>query len=481
MTDLATAPLHPLAGVHGPLVGPAADLAAGPLAVAPSGRHLVHADGRPFLWLGDTAWELFHRLRRDDVALYLDDRRAKGFTVIQAVALAELDGVRTPNAHGHLPLLDGDPARPALAAAGEDYWTHVDFVIDEAAARGLYVALLPTWGDKVGPQAWGKGPEIFDEARARAFGGFLGRRYRQRPNLVWILGGDRPLVFGDRDYRPIWRALAAGLRDGDGGAHLCGFHPVGGESSSLWLHDEPWLDFNMLQSGHGRRHERNYDMIRADRARLPAKPVLDGEPCYEDHGIAFDPLAAEGWFDAADVRQAAYWGVLAGGFGTTYGAHPVWQFLEEGRRPVSHARRPWREALDLPGAWQLLHLRRLLTSRPMASRMPDPSLVVDGQGVEGRHVEAARAQDGAYAFVYVPRPRALTLHLGRLAPATRFRAWWFDPRTGAATDAGRFEAGWTDRPSLRRTFLPPGPDARGNDWVLVIDDETRGFAPPGQP
>ena len=75
-------------------------------------RHLVHADGTPFFYLGDTAWELFHRLNREEADRYLDDRARKGFTVIQAVVLAELDGLHTPNPYGDKPLVDDDPTRP---------------------------------------------------------------------------------------------------------------------------------------------------------------------------------------------------------------------------------------------------------------------------------------------------------------------------------------------------------------------------------
>jgi hypothetical protein len=82
------------------------------LRVSENNRFLTHATGVPFLWLGDTAWELFHRLDREDAERYLENRRQKGFTVIQAVALAELDGLNTPNPYGERPLFDNDPPPP---------------------------------------------------------------------------------------------------------------------------------------------------------------------------------------------------------------------------------------------------------------------------------------------------------------------------------------------------------------------------------
>lgn len=461
------------------LARPSWSFAAGPLRVDAAGRNLVQADGTPFLYLADTAWELLHRTTREDVELYLEKRRQQGFTVVQAVALSELDGLRVPSAYGHVPLVDLDPARPAVRGDGEDdYWKHVDFVLDRALAKGIALALLPTWGDKLGPQGWGKGPEVFTEENARVFGRFLGQRYRERPNLIWVIGGDRPLIWTDgRDFRPLWRALAEGIKQGEAGAppHLMTFHPVGGQSSSLWMHGEPWLDFNLLQSGHARVDESSYDMVRADLALLPPKPVIDGEPRYEDHPVNFDP--ANGWFGDHDVRQAAYWAMFAGACGHTYGAHGIWQFLQEGRTPVSKARRGWVESLDLPGAWDIQHLRALLLSRPFLGRVPDPSLINEGQGVGAEHVEACRDQDGRYALLYLPTGNPVTVHLGRLRGGPHFVSWWFDPRTGEVIEGERRTV---TRETYRQRYTPPGTPGRGNDWVLVIDDEAAGFAAPGR-
>jgi hypothetical protein len=272
------------------------------------------------------------------------------------------------------------------------------------------------------------------------------------------------------DFRAIWHAMAAGIEAGDGGRHLITYHPQGGRSSSEWFHDAPWLDFNMLQSSHGAKDVANYKMIAADYARQPPKPVLDGEPRYEDHPVNWQPEL--GWFDDFDVRQAAYWALFAGAFGHTYGCHDIWQMLTPERKPVSFGRTDWRKAVEFPGAWQMGHVRRLMLSRPFVSRVPDPALVAAGQGEGADHVEATRDRDGAYAFVYVPLGRPVTVDLTRLSGA-RVKAWWFDPRTGAAEAAGE----WPREGA--RAFTPPGAPGRGNDRVLVLDDAGRGFPPPG--
>jgi len=193
---------------------------------------------------------------------------------------------------------------------------------------------------------------------------------------------------------------------------------------------------------------------------------------YEDHPVNWKPEAS-GWFDEVDVRQGAYWSILAGGFGHTYGCHNIWQMYAPGRRPMGHARRSWKDSLDLPGAFDMMHVRRLMESRPALLRVPDQSLIVSGQGTGGAHVRAARASDGSYAFVYIPTGRPVGVDLSRLSGAEA-KAWWFDPRTGDAHLAGEFPTG------RAQEFVPPGGERRGNDWVLVLDDASRGFAPPGK-
>src|ERR1700753_3340688 len=149
-------------------------------------KHYILNDGKPFFWLGDTAWELFHRLDREDADLYLKTRSKQGFTVIQAVVLAELDGLHTPNAYGETPLINDDPTKP-----NEKYFEHVDYIVDKAAQYNMNIAMLPTWGDKIFKSTWGKGPEVFNEKNASLYGRWLANRYKNRKNIIWVLGGDR--------------------------------------------------------------------------------------------------------------------------------------------------------------------------------------------------------------------------------------------------------------------------------------------------
>jgi hypothetical protein len=427
------------------------------LRVSDNKHFLVYEDGKPFFYLGDTAWELFHRLNLEDAELYMDDRKSKGFTVIQACVLAELDGLHTPNAYKHLPLQDDDPTKP-----NEAYFQDIDKFLKLAASKGLYVGLLPTWGDKIFKNTWGKGPEIFNPKNATVYGKFLGKRYRDQPNIIWILGGDR----NPRDSNDvaIWRAMATGIVEGTGGYDraLMTFHPSpkkdGG--SSTWFQDDQWLDFNMLQTGHC-RNGNNYTKISHDYALQPVKPVLDGEPLYEDHPVCFD-LKKNGYSNADDVRKLAYWQVFAGAFGHTYGCHAIWQFYDKGREPVNSPARPWKEALDLPGARQMGFVRKLISSKPMLTRIPDQSLIVGNNPQDSSYCAATRAANGSYAFVYTPTGKQMQINTRSLKGA-HLLAQWYNPRTGVFSKQDVLEK------KLQMLFAPPG-HAEGIDWVLVLSE-----------
>ncbi len=443
------------------------------LKVSENKRFLTTPDGQPFFWLGDTAWELFHRLNREDARHYLDHRARHGFTVIQAVALAEFDGLDTPNAYGHRPLVDNNPARPDVKDGPDnDYWDHVDFIVKEANARGLLIGLLPTWGDKWNKK-WGVGPEVFTPSNAEAYGEWLGRRYREA-DLVWILGGDRPVE--NDTHREITRAMARGLRRGDGGTHLITWHPGGGQGSAQYFHAEDWLDFNMRQNGHAVEFTGRYDHTRADYDRSPIKPVLDGEPVYEAHPVDFD-AGKRGHSIAADVRRPLYWDLFTGAFGHTYGHHSVWQMWEPGREPVNNPLLPWREALEHSGALQMQHGRRLLESRPFLTRVPDDSILLTDRvptrvpGAGRYRFVATRDTEGTYAMVYAPVGRSFKVRMEVIKGPT-VKAWWFNPRDGRATAIGEFPN------TGEREFTPPDP-GEALDWVLVLDDAASQYPPPG--
>ena len=461
-----------------------------PVRVHPAGHYLETDDGRPFFWLGDTAWQLIDATTREECSYYLHARAAQGFTVVQSTVLAEFDGLNRPSALGERPFRDNDPLQP-----NEKYFDRVAEIVDEAASVGLYVALLPTWGDKL-TAPWGAGPRVFrldNLPVARAYARYLGQKLRGRTNVLWMLGGDRPArvdaakpgvwpnnqaiasgFAAGYDWTPIWREIAAGLAEGTGQPPVCLYHPQGGEqTTSVMLPHEAWLSIHGMQSGHGGGHDQPvWDWIARDFALSPAKPTLDLEPNYEDHPYnpwpVWDP--ATGYFRDHDVRKQTYRSVFAGACGVTYGHHAVWQFAGQRNGTVNFPDRDWADALQRPAARQMRYLRQLIESRPFFSRMPDQSLIVGEPGKGGLHLQAARDAAGTYALVYFPlNDQPATIDLGKLRSPS-VRAWWYDPRTGVGSLIGPVTGGGP------REFRSP---AYGPDWVLVLDDPACSYAPPG--
>jgi hypothetical protein len=444
-----------------------------PLRVSDNGRFLVTKDGQPFFWLGDTAWWL-RRLPPDDVDYYMNRRVAQGFNVIQVHP-----GYDVTDYAGNRPFVGDDTEKP-----GEGFWRGMDVIVAKARSHGLYIALVPMWGQEYA-SAFGA-----DAAKAKRFGQWIARRYAGQTHVLWIVSGEYDSINGFRlpisdAQRSVLVAMAQGLREVHGGAQLMTIHPGAARTSSRDFHTDPWLDFNMLQSGHVIDCEaygmaENYALIAHDYALAPTKPVLDGEPIYEDtpDAIWIDRDINRPRADAAAVRRKAYWAVFAGAFGHTYGHNDVYGFFEPEHPGEVQAlpkgpgqRGSWRVALGAPGATQMHHVRALMKSRSFLNRIPDPSLIVGSPMGGLDHVVATRADDGSYAMIYLPRGKPVTIALDKLAGA-RISAWWFDPRTGTAKRAGDYET------HGQQNFAPPS-SGDGQDWVLVLDDAAREYPAPG--
>ncbi|WP_054950105.1 apiosidase-like domain-containing protein [Numidum massiliense] len=431
----------------------------GDLVLHSNGRYLQHVDGAPFFYMADTAWELFTRLTREETEMYLENRRQKGFTAIQAVILSAYGGTVNPNAYGHPPVINGDVNQP-----NEPFFEHVDYVVNRAQAKGIYLAVLPTWGNQV-TETWGAfNPQNQGLANAYNWGKYISNRYRDVPNIIWVLGGDT-IPTG---FESVWREMARGLTEGDCGKHLMTFHPQGINSSSAWFHNDTWLDFNMLQSAHHFDHD-NYNMIANDYNLTPAKPTIDGEPRYETIPSGFNP--ANGRITDFDVRQAEYWALFAGAHGITYGHNSVWQMYAPGRNPAFDPIGYWYDSLDAPGASHMSHIRTLIEGRPFFTRIPDQSVIAAGQVSGAGHMQATRSSDGSYAFLYTPLGDTVTVDMTKISGGT-VKTYWYNPREGTSTLIGQFPNSGT------RSFTPPS-SGRGNDWVLVLDDATKNFPPPG--
>ncbi|WPU92380.1 glycoside hydrolase family 140 protein [Mucilaginibacter sabulilitoris] len=433
-----------------------------PLKVSDNHRYFT-ADGKPFFWLGDTGWLLFSKLKREEAEQYLDTRSKQGFNVIQVMVV---HSIGEANVYGDSALSGKNIAMPKVTPGNTfgkgneyDYWDHIDWIVSKAAEKGIYIAMVPVWGSVV------KGNHI-GAAKAKIYAEFLAKRYRDRPNIIWMNGGDIP----GTDSLKTWNAIGSTLNELDK-EHLITFHPRGRTQSSTWFHDQLWLSFNCFQSGHRtyaqdtskkdlNYGEDNWKYVQVDYAKTPIKPTLDAEPSYEriPHGLHNVNLPR---WTAADVRRYGYWSVFAGACGYTYGNNDVMQMHKPGEKKTAYGSKGyWFNSINDAGAQQMVYLKKLMLSRPYFERIPDQSLIVGSQGQKYDRLIATRGKN--YAFVYTYTGREININTDKLT-GTKIKASWYNPRNGQITGIGTVAKAKTLK------FKPPGQKANGNDWVLIID------------
>ena len=440
------------------------------LKISDNGHYLQTADGKPFFYQGDTPWELFHHLNREEAELYLNNRAKKGYNVIQTYILSEFGGLDIPNAYGYKPLINRDPAQPDIKEGEHnDYWDNVDYIIRRANELGMYVNIAPTWG-----RWWNDSDAIFNEHNAELYGQWIAKQF-SKYNVIWMLGGDRNP--DNKHKQTIIRAMARGIRSVDK-VNLMTFHPTGWQTSSKWFHNDGWLDFNGRQSGHNQRYNSNRQIL-DDFRRTPTKPIMELEPLYEDHPLEFRP-DEDGHSNAWDVRRTLYWSVFYGSAGVTYGHHSVWQMYdkEKGRGPINRPLMPWHKAIDQPGAGQVVHLKNLILSRPYFDRVPAEEFIVQDEvyssvpGAGRYRFVATMDTAGSYAMVYAPIGREFSVKTDMLK-AEKITAWWYCPRTGKAQKIGSFA-----NDGQPKAFTPPM-KGEAMDYVLVLDDAAKHYPKPG--
>lgn len=417
------------------------------LYISPNRRYFMYADGTPFFWLSDTQWDIVHKATREQADEVLADRQRKGFTAIQIPLLFHWS-VSSANRYGDLP---GKPDH-----WNEAYWQHADYIIDATIALGMHPAIFPAWGNLSGGE-----DNLFTPEQAYRYGQWVARRYQTRPAVVFIVGGDRTPA---KDCCGITAAIAKGIKSVSPN-RLVSFHSWY-VSRNEGHANARWLDFSIFQTSHnqcddGREFTNITTNLLKDWHATPKRPVIDMEPRYEhiDSGCGFK-------FNAAQTRASAYWAVFAGSAGMGYGQHPLWYWGQWGDNQPDFDFNRIRKHLAATFAAQAHHLKDLMLSRPYFSRVPDPVLVDNAIGV------GATRGDG-YLMAYAGHGQTFQLDARHLTGKT-LRAWWFNPRDGSAIQGDTYQGGAT------HTFDPPGSEASGNDWVLVLDDQARGYGRPGR-
>lgn len=398
-----------------------------PIQISANGRYFVDPQGHPVFWLGDTQWELFRLFTADQALRILNDRQAKGFNVIlimlTGVDIGRLDPTQPApyaNLHGEQPWIDDDPLKP-----NEAYFQHVDTLIrlGEQTGQTFVVGVYHQWH-----------AEIITLDKARPWARWVARRYRDVPNLIWSMYPKATEAF-----IPVCREIAAGLQEGDGGAHLISVHPDPSVASSSFIHDEPWLAFNMIQTCIS--YDQIHPAVTADYGRTPVKPVVMAEGGYE--GVEFGRLQT-----AHQIRQQAYWTQLAGGH-HVYGHNDAWQ------NPLA-----WTQWIDAPGSRCLRTFKEIITScAEWWDLIPDQSLLTASMGSGYALNAAARSAAGGWILAYLSEPGTVSIRLDAIE-AGRVRAQWIDPTNSRRIPAGVFEM--TDTPALA---CPAG----GQDAVLLVE------------
>jgi len=415
-----------------------------PLQRGPAGaRYVVDQNDVPFLWSGDTAWSLIAQLTESEANLYLDDRQAKGFNVVLVNLLEHRFATRAPAN------IAGDPpfVQQPFASPNETYFAHADNVIRAAEARGITVLLAPLYlGWHCGGEGWCSEVAHATEAEMYAWGRYVGARYRDFDNLVWLIGGDA-------DPTPVRSkvlAMVRGIREVDA-RHLITAHNDVTTGRSRWR-DQDWLAIDNVYSYNNALFEDD----RAVYAAAPAMPYFLIESKYEhEFGVS-----------AQHLRAQAYWTLLSGGMGHIFGNCPIWHF---GAAPNWCGTSDWKANLSDRGSIGMMHLTELFRSRPWHTLVPDfgSKVITNGQLSGAEHAAAARTADGGTVIAYLPSPRPITIDMTQVS-GTHATAWWYSPAFGTAEKLGTYLT------SGSRTFSPPNGDS-----VLVIDDQSRGYPTPG--
>ncbi|BAV34006.1 hypothetical protein SCL_1703 [Sulfuricaulis limicola] len=421
-----------------------------PLKLSPNGLHLVDQTNQPFFMNGDSAWSLISQLSQADADAYLSDRAQKGFNLVLVNLIEHKFATNAPaNLAGQVPFA----AAGDFSAPVEAYFAHADWVIKKAAEKGIVVLLAPIYlGYDCGSEGWCSDVKSSSLATMRSYGRYVGNRYKNFPNIIWLIGGDAdPVANG---VAAKLREFVAGVREVDTG-HLMTAHNARNQAAmDVWTTDS-WLDINNIYTSGS-----EYQAALTQYNRTGAKPFFLLESNYENQA-GITPL---------NLRQQAYWSVLSGGIvGHIFGNCPMWHFNAPSTSSFCTGS-TWKSQLNSTGSITLAHVGRLFLSRAFYLLVPDQAHSVLTAGFQSgtSYAAAARASDGSSVIAYIPTNRTVTIDLTKIAGAS-VRAWWFNPRTAVATLINTYPASGT------KTFTPPD----SNDWVLVLDNASLNLPAPG--
>lgn len=448
-----------------------------PLIISSNRRYLTDSNGKPVPLIGEAAWTLPENCTREEIDFYLNARKKMGFNYVQIVAARDLgeqsiehqtsNGTMNPkNRYGFRPFKwnkhnKADINYPVIAEGGSptspnDYWDHLEYIIQQADRLGLYIGLLPTWGKYY---INNRIPEmrIFTESNAKTYGYFLGERYKAYQNILWILGGDTPAT-AHVDARMIYRSMAEGIVNGiTGGNHrwyeespvwekvLITYH--GRNAAAQYFNNDCWLKINMVYEDDPALYKNLEKYYR----NTPIRPMIQGECWYE------------GWVWTGDyksskvIRRQIYHTFLGGALGGyVYGVASSGKNVND---PLLKFQPGWKEKLYKNGARQIGYLKLLLDEHKWWLWEPCQEIIVEGKGTN-ETLKAACKSDNEI-LVYFADTSAALINTKLLGNNRRIDCCWFDPQFGNIHPIGKLTAG------KELIFQPP------SDWedaVLILEN-----------
>ena len=383
-------------------------------------RFLRHADGTFFFYAACTAWNGPLKSTDAEWNTYLAHRAEHHYSAIQFVA-TQWRGCDT---NSQLQTAYTGHRRIAINPA---FFRHLDGKVDQINAHGLLAAPVLLWA-----LPFGAGRSLSPGARltrdqAALLAQYIVARYGGH-HVLWLLGGDGYyLNFYARRWKCIGRQVFGGETQ-ESTSPAVALHPMGRSWIGEAYAKEPWLNVVGYQSGHGTDRAAADFITRGavaqTWARLPARPTINMEPCYEE-------LRPE--IDAEAVRNASYRSVFATPpAGITYGANGIWPWIRPGERILNHGAlgrsptRSWRESLDLPGSRQVGYLADFMQQFRWWELFPDASLLEQQPGDDdyAHFVSVLRSDDHRTVLVYLPAGVSVEM---RNPQRLAYRLRWFDP------------------------------------------------------
>ena len=411
-----------------------------PVKISDHHGYLVDQNERPFFWSGDAAWSLMVQLSKENAVQYLEDRKQKGFNVVMVELIEHKFSSNPPrNYYGELPFTGKNFTTP-----NEDYFAHADYVINAAAERGMVVLLDPLYlGYQCDDEGWCNEVKAASLSDMRAWGQYLGHRYKNFDNIVWLIGGDA-------DPAPVKNKVLEfvnGILENDNRHLFTAHNQPESYALSPWT-NQSWLKINNVYSYSATLYQQCSTAFNI----TPTMPYFMIEADYENEHSASQQR----------LRSQAYWPVLSGAMGYIFGNCPIWHF---GASANTCGLTNWKAQLDSPGSLSMMYAQKLFMSRAWHLLIPDfkHTVVTAGYGTWGKtdYATAAISSNGNTIICYIPSKRQVTVDLSKIS-GSKCKAWWYNPSDGKAILIGTYEN------SKCQLFTPPS----NSDWVLVIDDDS---------